>query len=391
MHRIRAERSRGFTLVEMLVTVCIVSVLAGIVLAATMHTRAQTRALTCQTNQKAIAEAMLAFYSDRGEFPPDGEGANLALALADYIPWEPSARDVALPEVWRCPNDRSGRRVNSYERFYVQRVRPVGSEYFVLGCPRHDDTDSSYINLRGIQDAGRAPAASVTVLSPSGAADLPDLPIGAGALEFEDGSTARVKEAGTGHAMKALASFRNADGTLYTIVRLSGAGKAEFTVTPGSQFEVVTPVAIIGVRGTTFDVETRDGYAKITCTGGKVVVDDKLTGAIHELSAGDWVEIGATGVPTSQYDPLSLAHHTGTQWKITNPNAIDVACKWVHIDASTGAIDWTTSGSVYADPNTDTVFDAGYDLAKIRIYYQLPDRDGEWLYDDAVRPGGEED
>ena len=53
-------------------------------------------------------------------------------------------------------------------------------------------------------------------------------------------------------------SLRLPDGRLYSIVLIGpGAhGRVEVRVAPGSRFEVVTPSAIAGVRGTRFAVTT---------------------------------------------------------------------------------------------------------------------------------------
>jgi hypothetical protein len=75
-------------------------------------------------------------------------------------------------------------------------------------------------------------------------------------MEFEDGSSLTIS--GDGKAVL-VQSFYKTNGVLYTVVRIVDADDAriEVEVTPGSQFEVVTPAAIAGVRGTRFTLCVR--------------------------------------------------------------------------------------------------------------------------------------
>ena len=147
-----AQRRHGFTLIEMLVTLGIVGVVGGLAVSVGISARARARATQCLANQREISQAMVANYEDHGQFPADGPGCNLAMQLEDYIPWPENSRSVALPEVWRCPNDRSDALANSYEPYYVQRTELCDGRYFVLGCPRHDNVDRSCINVHGVSE-----------------------------------------------------------------------------------------------------------------------------------------------------------------------------------------------------------------------------------------------
>jgi prepilin-type N-terminal cleavage/methylation domain-containing protein len=369
-------RRRGFTLIELIVTIFILTVVAGLVVAATSQSRAQARALTCQNNQRSIATAMLAYFTDHGKLPTDGDSAQLADQLADYIAWPDAARQDALPETWRCPNDSGGKHSNSYEEFYVQRRTLKESKYFVLGCPRHDDTEWGYINLRGMEDTGRSGAGAITVTDPANVPVTRDRPVEGKAMKFSDGSTATVANAKADHTMKAVASFRNDDGTLYTIIRVGGEGNADFDVTPGSQFEVITPVAIIGVRGTGFRVETADDYTKVFVTEGHVVVEDKATGVTHQLLEGDSVEIG-TPPEEDKYVPLELKS-TGSKyyWKIRNKNDFPIYFQWWEFDPSSNQVNPYYRGCATMPANCTAYLRLSRKIDGLRIYYQLPGQSG---------------
>ena len=286
----RARRVvRGFTLIELLVTLMILGVLASLVTVVCIRSRANARAVQCMSNQQQISTGLLAHYTHHGAFPTDEPGTDLAVELSEYIPWPEAQRNVALPGVWRCPNDPGDKLKNSYQPYYVQRKDPASSDYFVLGCPRHDDAESCYINTCGVNAASRAKPGKTLIngqeVSPE--ASVAQRSMSAGVMSFEDGSTATVTSTSPGYTVTALTSFRQESGRLYTIVRVTGEGDTEFTVTPGSKFEVVTPVAIIGVKGTWFIVHTDEDEVEertdITLKGGAVKVLDRARARKHFL------------------------------------------------------------------------------------------------------------
>ena len=325
-HATRRSATAGFTLLEMLITIFLLGVLAGMVSLVAVHSRAKARAMKCLSNQKSISRAMLGYYTDKGTFPLDGNGCALAEQLSDYLPWPESKRSMSLPEVWRCPNDRADALTNSYESYYVNRREAAGNSFFVLGCPRHEDAGHACINMNGLDDgytavAGRINANGATVAAE---ASPTERTIASGEMTFEDGSQVRVTEPGADFGVTAVSSFRHDDGRLYTIVRVNGTGKAEFSVTPGSKFEVVTPVAIIGVRGTTFSVDNQPAWTKVALHTGSLEVEDRHSSQVHNLEPGDTCEIGLEDTD----EPLELKCISNHCWKVKNPNAFDVSFCW---------------------------------------------------------------
>lgn len=286
----RRLRICGFTLIEMLVTVAILGVLAALCTTAALSARSRARATNCLANQRDISQAMLAHYTDHGAFPSDGPDCLLAMQLEDYVPWEENARSVALPQTWRCPSDRNGPLSNSYEPYYVRREEPADGRYFVLGCPRHSDTDRSCVNLHGTSDLLLAAAGSVDINGKTTTADAPleQRTAHSGTVKFEDGSTAQLSPISADFGVSVVASFRNDNGTLYTVVRVTGKGDTDFQVTKGSRFEVVTPVAIIGVRGTTFNVYNEPAFTRVDLYTGKVVAWTRAS----NLPVSHWTDDG---------------------------------------------------------------------------------------------------
>jgi len=362
---------KAFTLIELLITLALIGILVSLGLVLGMRARAKARAVTCLSNQQEISKALLDYYTDHGRLPADGPAANLALELSEQIPWPEGRRCVSLPETWRCPNDRSGPLHNSYEPYYVQRHDPNSSEYFVLGCPRHDDAGESYINLQGVQALRFAKPGRILL---NGRAVSPEAPeqersINSGTMRFEDGSTATITESGDDLRLTALASFRKEDGTLYTIVRITGKGKADYSVRPGSRFEVVTPVAIIGVRGTEFDVEVDADYTKTTVSSGMVEVWDRTDWSVYYLSPGESMEVGPPVPPTSTTDKrLSFIWISAGKWRVVNPNTFSVWYSWTEVDGDEAGV-----GVVQAQKHTYIVYNPNRNPDSARVNYSLPE------------------
>ena len=361
----RSRAASGFTLIEMLITLALLGILTGIVVVMALHSRAQARAIKCLSNQRRVSEAILAFYSQNGDLPLDGDGSNLSAQLSEFIPWPENQRMIGVPAVYRCPNDTSDAMSNSYEEFYVRRQQPHDANYYLLGCPRHCDASGKAINSYGL---GHTADARIEPVLANGAAVDMDGPgearaITEGALRFADGSRATIVKAESGFQLTVVTSCRDGEGRLYTIVRMHGTGAADFKVTPGSRFEVVAPVALVGVRGTRFTVETDTAFARIACAEGCVAVESRLSGGEREVLAGQEIEIGA---PDSGND-LHIEHINKDEWLITNPNDFRVDYFWQVVDG-------VNTGYHYVDENNSKMLHTGdKNGAIIRLTYELPD------------------
>jgi len=387
--RSMTQRRRGFTLIEMLVTLGIVGVVGGLAVSVSISARARARATQCLANQREISQAMVANYEDHGQFPLDGPGCNLAMQLEDYIPWPENSRGVALPVVWRCPNDRSGALTNSYEPYYVQRRQLPDGRYFVLGCPRHDNVERSCINVHGVSEIHLATAGEVKITDATVTADAPleERTAHSGSMRFADGSTAQLTPESDDFGVSVVASFRQEDGALYTVVRVSGKGDTDFQVTKGSRFEVVTPVAIIGVRGTQFAVRNETAYTRVNLHSGKVALwkrhdlpfyfyaegakanDAELVSESMLVLQPD--EVCEVGTPDSWKvvdlgKNLKLKFQHAGDWKLENKNKFDVAFTWddngVGNEAGAGTVRAKKHVRIRTRRHTDV----------LRVFYTLP-------------------
>jgi hypothetical protein len=129
-------------------------------------------------------------------------------------------------------------------------------------------------------------------------------------MTFDDGSTVTVSASGGSYRCILVQSVQLADGTLYSVIKVQDNGTIYVQVANGSKFEVVTPSAIVGVRGTEFEVQTSAngsiaGYrSEVTLAFGIAVVTDRETGKATTL------EIGGTESKTTGDVSLHPHYHT---------------------------------------------------------------------------------
>jgi prepilin-type N-terminal cleavage/methylation domain-containing protein len=307
-------RNRGFTLIEILVTVGIIAILAGIGVVTIGKVRGANSQTTCISNLRMLSQGLQSYYNDYMTFPEDGYPDDsddmypLSTELASYI------KDKST---FICPEDSNTTSTGnfaSYDPYYVARKGSYDSNELALGCPRHRGAKNSTTAF----STGSTEITSVGAVTVSGQEIPPDGTTAQRTISsvndkmtFADNSTVTVKNASGGsYGCFLVQSVRLSDGTLYSIVKVQDNGTIDVQVTTGSKFEVVTPSAIVGVRGTEFTVATSSngseiGYQTVvTQTAGIVVVTDRETGNVSTLQTG-----GTTSTTTGDV-PLHLHYHT---------------------------------------------------------------------------------
>jgi prepilin-type N-terminal cleavage/methylation domain-containing protein len=272
----RAHRSRscgGFTLTELLIVIAIIAVLAGIALPIVSGGIQATRKAQCASNLGLIATKLGEYAVDHREFPE-----SIDQLYPDYI----SQRNAL-----RCPNDPIKGRT-TYDIFYAQRFPNESGSAIAFGCafhPRergwivHKGGEMQYVSLQSARvhgngevkhrDSAEWIAGDNEVVR---AGDAVRTAYGC-LIQFEDGTVLTLGQ-DTEALIAILASTGNGDA-LTVVGMYKGALLAEVKklVTRDSTFEVSTPGAVTGVRGTVFGVSLDlEGNTTVSVYEGAVKV-----------------------------------------------------------------------------------------------------------------------
>ncbi len=93
MQIIRRRKSRGFTLIELMIVIAIIAILAAILVPNFIKARAQGQLTSCKSNLKNMATALEMYSTDNvGVYPTTGNLANLTPNYLKIIPNCPSAQ-----------------------------------------------------------------------------------------------------------------------------------------------------------------------------------------------------------------------------------------------------------------------------------------------------------
>ncbi|MFQ5687051.1 MAG: prepilin-type N-terminal cleavage/methylation domain-containing protein [Candidatus Scalindua sp.] len=348
------SRNKGFTIIELLVTIGIIAVLASIGAVTVSKIRISNNQTQCVNNLRSISQGLQMYYNDYMIFPEDGypdDGNDiypLSTDLAGYI---------NNKSTFVCPEDNdttSTANFASYDPYYISRKDSYGTDELAIGCPRHRGGNNSTCAFStGSTEITRVGSvlANGQKIPPDGTTAQRMIGNVNDTMTFDDGSTVTVTSASGGsYGCFLVQSVQLADGTIYSIVKVQDNGTIDVQVTSGSKFEVVTPSAIVGVRGTQFTVQTSNngsvlGYQTIvTLTSGIVVVTDRETGKATTLKSG-----GTTSTTTGDV-PMHSHYHThanGERHMHGHPSQNNAH----HGKPSAGTDDDGTS----ADPNDITI------------------------------------
>jgi prepilin-type N-terminal cleavage/methylation domain-containing protein len=104
MHKTQAKR-HGFTLVELLVTIAIIGVIAGLLLPAIQSAREAARKVQCHNNLKNQMLGVLSFEETRRIIPPgrmqkDGTNFSWMFLILPYIEQQPLYQNFDLKQSW---------------------------------------------------------------------------------------------------------------------------------------------------------------------------------------------------------------------------------------------------------------------------------------------------
>lgn len=255
----QTSRYACFTLVQVLVVLGVMALLAAVFVPTFSRMQANARRAQCDVKLKAVALALDAFRQENHTFPKDLK----ELTEKGYL----SAADAL-----HCPADP--RATGSYADFYVIRARHDKGELPIVCCPFHEESTGygtqarlgTYTTQFATKPAALTSGNNVSVLHPGadiatagfagmelhGGDRISTGTFGTAQITFADGSIVRLKG---GADVTVLQSF--VDGytgaPLYSLVR-QVSGECAYTIHHGSRFDVVTPAATAGARGTEFIV-----------------------------------------------------------------------------------------------------------------------------------------
>lgn len=99
------SRSRGFTLLELLVVILIIGLLTGIVAPRFLSQIARSETTTARAQIDSFGKALEAFRIDMGRYPSNGEGLQaLVVSPANEPRWRgPYLKDSIPPDPWGSP------------------------------------------------------------------------------------------------------------------------------------------------------------------------------------------------------------------------------------------------------------------------------------------------
>jgi prepilin-type N-terminal cleavage/methylation domain-containing protein len=326
------NRNKGFTLIELIVTISIIATLSGIGIISFSKIISTNQQITCINNLRTISQGLQLYYNDYMSFPNDGSpyDADDGFDDADDLPLSTElASYINNKSTFVCPEDKDTTSIGnfaSYDPYYVSRRNSYGTDELAIGCPRHrggnNSTSAFSTGSTEITRVGTVLDKNGQEIPQDGTSTQRTINNVSDTMTFDDGSTVTVNASGGSYGCILVQSVQLADGILYSIIKVQDNGTIAVQVTPGSKFEVVTPSAIVGVRGTQFTVQTSSngtfaGYkTDVILTSEIVVVTDRETGKATTL------EIGGTTSTTTGDTPMHSHLHThadGTKHNHSHP------------------------------------------------------------------------
>ncbi len=134
---VRISPQRGFTVVELLVSIAILSLLVAMILPAVQGSRERVRNITCKSNLSQLGKAVHSFHATNNRFP--SEGSWHAGEFNGYVD-SPELPDGQWPAVFACPSDNL---YVSDRSFYTSYWKNLGNQ--------KSNTDLGFVHTKSSQ------------------------------------------------------------------------------------------------------------------------------------------------------------------------------------------------------------------------------------------------
>lgn len=110
-------RTKGFTLIEMMIVVAIIAILAAVALPKFIDISMKAKAAAIVADTRLILAAAQQYHADHGHYPPDGWWGEVPDGLEDYLPGDFSfARHEKWTVLYSFDNMRYPKEYPSYAR-----------------------------------------------------------------------------------------------------------------------------------------------------------------------------------------------------------------------------------------------------------------------------------
>ncbi|HEY0074393.1 MAG TPA: FecR domain-containing protein [Abditibacteriaceae bacterium] len=301
---------RGFTLIQLVVSLGVLSMVATMLFNAFSDGRSTARRTQCDARLKTIALALDAFRQEKNKYPTSLQELNEKHYLHE---------ESAL----HCPMDV--REDGTYGDFYAIRAVQDRGDLPILVCPFHESQGNAgeqvfkggYTKQFLVRPAKLEAASGAMILRPGQSAVTAVAGIalrGGDRIQTSEGGSAVIRfadnsscELGGAADVTVLQSFvaSNAGSTLYTIVR-QGLGTVMYKVHHGSKFDVATPTATAGALGTKFEITVfPNGTGSLSVIESKVYVSAQQGYA--EVATGRTVPLDVKPARAVALNPNALA------------------------------------------------------------------------------------